>query len=264
MGTSKAYDSPKWPGVNLAVGDAVSSGIDDQELANAVSIFADAYKTHISSGRIGIGSYGGIGTGSSGFGRRPSTGGRGGGSGGANRARSASSGARLANFISTAGQSGLSEALRQFNIYEFIDQPLEDFLDSLADWLSGDGGLLDDDALNRAMADTIDELAVDTQSVEEFDTLLTSGLIDLEETLQVYYANVLYRNFEQKEYSFVREKIEREETNAFFSRAHNVIRAIVREELFQDRELSSINWNSDEGVRIADQINQDVLEILIP
>ena len=44
-------------------------------------------------------------------------------------------------------------------------------------------------------------------------------------------ANILAANFEQKEYSIVREKISRENTNDFFARAREIIRAIVRDEL---------------------------------
>ena len=102
-------------------------------------------------------------------------GGRGGGSGGAARARSASSGARLAQFISTAEKSGLDAALREFDLSDLRDKPLDEFLDLVAERLSGDGGLLDDDALNRAMAETINELAETVDSVDELDALLTEG-----------------------------------------------------------------------------------------
>jgi hypothetical protein len=264
MGTSKAYGSPKWPGVNSAVGDAVSSGGSDQEIVDAVGMFAGAYKNHLTSGTTAASSIDRGGALFPGSGRRPSTGGRGGGGGGTARIRSASSGARLANFINTARHSGLSEALRQFNLSDLRDKPLDDFLGSLADWLSGDGGLLDDDALNHAMAETVNELAKEIESVDDFDALLTSGDVDIEATLQIYYANILAINFEQKEYSFVREKIRREETNDFFKSARNIIQAIVRDELSQERDLSSIDWRSPEGQRIADEINQEVLEILIP
>jgi len=264
MGTSKAYGSPKWPGVNSAVGNAVSSGGSDQEIIAATGMFAEAYKNHLTSGTFAPGASDRGGGASPGRGRRPSTGGRGGGGGGAARMRSTSSGARLANFINTAGRFGLNEALRQFNLSDLRDKPLDEFLGSLGDRLSGDGGLLDDDALNRAMAETINELAKEIESVDELDALLTSGAVDIESTLQVYYANILAINFEQKEYSFVREKIQREETNGFFERARNIIRAIVRDELSQERDLSSIDWSSDEGQLIADEINQEVLEILIP
>ena len=264
MGTSKAYGSPKWPGVNPAVGDAVTSGGSDQDIADAVGVFTGAYQGYLKSGTTAISPidrgdarfYGG--------GRRPLAGGRGGGGGGAARIRSASSGAHLANFINTARASGLNEALRQFDISDIREKPLDEFLGSLSDLLSGDGALLDDDALNRAMAETINELAKEIESVDDFEALLTSGNIDIETTLQIYYANILAFNFEQKEYGFVRDKIGRSETSNFFKSARGIIQAIVRDELSQERDISSIDWRSPEGLRIADEINQEVLEILIP
>jgi hypothetical protein len=263
MGTSKVYGSPKWPGVNPAVGVALSSGSpSDQKISAAVGAFAGAYKHHLTSGTITPGG-GGIGLAETG--QRPSGGGgRGGGSGGAARARFASSGARLAQFISTAGKSGLDAALREFDLSDLRDKPLDEFLDSVAERLSGDGGLLDDDALNRAMAETVNELAETVVSVDELDALLTNGDIDVETILQVYYANILAENFEQKEYSVVREKIPREDTKSFFTRARKLIRAMVRDELSSERDLTTIDWSSADGQRIADEINQEVLDILIP
>ena len=134
----------------------------------------------------------------------------------------------------------------------------------LTDRLSGEGGLLDDDALNRAMAETVDELAKHVNSVDELDALLTSGNVDIEATLQVLYANILAINFEQKEYIIVREKIDRDETSRFFQQARRIIQAIIRDELSANKALASIDWNSADGQRIADEINQEVLGILIP
>jgi hypothetical protein len=114
------------------------------------------------------------------------------------------------------------------------------------------------------MAETLNELAETVDSVDELDALLTSGNIDIEAVLQVYFANILAANFEQKEYSFVREKISRENTNDFFAWARKLIRAIVRDELSQERDLATIDWSSADGQRIADAINQEVLDILIP
>jgi hypothetical protein len=62
----------------------------------------------------------------------------------------------------------------------------------------------------------------------------------------------------------VREKIGRENTAGFFEQARNIIEAIVRDELSAERDLASIDWNSDDGLRIADDINQEVMDILIP
>lgn len=260
MGTSKVYGSPKWPGVNHSVGDAVTSGdLSDQVMSAPIGAFASAYKNYLASGTSTPGAGG-----TTSSGRGVSGGGsRGGGSGGAARMRSASSGARLAQFISTAIHSGLDAALREYNLAEFRNKPLDEFLELVTESLSSDGGLLDDNALNLAMAETINELAEAVSSVEELDILLTSGNVNVEEILQIYFANILAANFEQKEYSFVREKVSRENTKEFFVRAREVIRAIVRDELSAERDLATINWNSADGQLIADAINRDVLEILI-
>lgn len=261
MGTSASYGSPKWPGVNTSIGDAVSSGHPSSgEVKNAVAAFASAYKSYLNSGSDPSGSGGrGVGatSGSSGGGGR-------GGSGGAARERSAGLGAQLGHFLSTAHRSGFGEALRRFDLSDLKDKPLEEFLDAVVGRLTGDGGLLDDGSLNEALARTLDELSEDIASVEEFEELLESGNIDIEETLQIYYANILIINFEQKEFSVVRDKIAREETKEFFERAGDIIRAIVRDELSRERDLTSLDWNSPEGLRIADSINQEVLDILCP
>jgi len=213
MGTSKSYDSPKWPGVNDQVGDAVSDGMPTTEkVTSAVGAFAGAYKQFINTGTTGRG--GSVTGGSSSTGR--TVGGRGGGGGATARTRAATTGARLGHFLSSAASSGLSNAAQQLGLRELEGRTLEEVLDAVLDRLCEDGGLLDDSALTEAMARTLDELSEDAQTVEEFDELLTSGVENLEEYLQIYFANVLAVNFEQKEGGFVREKIPQDECDRFF------------------------------------------------
>jgi len=261
MGTSKAYDSPKWPGVNGAVGEAVSEGRPTKEkIALAVGAFASGYKGYLNSGTTGR--PGSLTDGSSTGGR--ASGSRGLGSGATARTRAAATGARLAGFLSGAVTGGLNRALEEFDLSDFIGRPLEEVFDAILDKLCEDGGLLDDAALTDAMARTFDELADEAETVEEFDELLTGGTVDIERYLQIYYANVLAVNFEQKESGYVRERIPRAQTEKFFLEAKELISAIIREELSQDRDLASLDWNSPDGIAIADTINQEVLDILIP
>ena len=145
MGTSKSYESPKWPGVNPSIGSAVSSGMpSDKKILASAGVFASGYSSYLSSElnhRASASSRGGGGQAQSGG--RP----RGGGGGRVARARAASSGSRLAHFVSVAANSGLDFALREFNLTDFRDKPLEVFLDTLAERLAGEGGLLGDEAL---------------------------------------------------------------------------------------------------------------------
>ena len=265
MGTSKGYDSPKWPGVNSAVGAAASGAPTAEKLAKAVGVFASGYKTHFSSGVVtpGSGSRSGAAAGRSN--RSGGSGlGRGGGGGGASRTRAASEGARLANFISSAQQSGFQSAISKFGLDELKDKPLDEFLDAMANHLSGEGGILDDDVLDKAMSDTLNELAETAGTVEEFDELLSGDVLNIEDVLQTYYANVLFNHFEQKEYSVVRGKISSSETKKFFNDARALIRAIVRDELAVERDLTQVDWGESQGQQIADSINQEVMDILIP
>jgi hypothetical protein len=260
MGTSKSYDSPKWPGVNDQVGDAVADGLPTQEkVTAAVGAFAGAYKQFINTGTTGQG--GSVTGGSSSAGR--TVGGRGGGGGATARTRAATTGARLGHFLSTAASSGLSDSVQQLGLDDLEGRTLEEVLDAVLDRLCEDGGLLDDSALTEAMARTLDELSEGAETVEEFDKLLTSRAENLEEYLQIYFANVLAVNFEQKEGGFVREKIPQEECEQFFKQARELIRTLVNEELSHERDLASIDWGSAEAVSIADEINQEVLDILI-
>lgn len=260
MGTSKSYDSPKWPGVNDQVGDAVSGGTPTRaKISSAVSGFAGAYRQFINTGTTGR--RGAVSGGTSSTGR--TVGGPGGGGGATARTRGAVSGARLGHFLSSAGTTGLGQALEEMGLRDLEGKPLEEILDAVLDKLCEDGGLLDDSALTEAMARTLNELSEDAETVEEFDALLSGRVGNIEEYLQIYFANALAINFEQKEGGFVREKIPQSECDRFFTQARELIRAIVTEELSRDRDLSAINWNSREAIAIADSINQEVLEILI-
>lgn len=260
MGTSKSYDSPKWPGVNDQVGDAVSDGTPTKEkVTSAISAFAGAYKEFINTGTTGRA---GSVSGAMASGGR-ALGGRGGGSGATARTRAAASGARLGLFLSSAAGSGFRHAAEQLGLGDLAGRSLEEVLDAILDRLCENGGLLDDSALTEAMARTLDELSEDAETLEEFDDLLSARAENLEEYLQIYFANVLAMNFERKEGGFVREKIPQEECDRFFLQARELIRTLVNEELSQERDLASIDWGSSEAVAIADEINQEVLDILI-
>ncbi len=250
MGTSKSYGSPKWPGVNAAVGGATN---DSSKLRGAIRAFASGQQGYIGRGEFSASSGGGAG---SGVARRGS------GSGSHARSRAASSGANLAGFVSAVQHSGIDSALDQFNLADLRDRPIDEALEVLGQRLSEDGGLLDDEALNRAMAETIDEFATDAESIEDLERVLSGNDLDLEVILQVYYSNYLSANFEQKEYAIVREKLSLEKTEQFFTKARALIRSIVRDELATNRDLSTIDWNGPVGRKIADQINQEVMDIL--
>lgn len=260
MGTSKSYDSPKWPGVNAQVGDAVSNGLPTKEkVAKAVGAFTGAYKNYINSGTTGRSGAPSSGISSSGR----TVGAKGGGGGATARTRAAATGARLGQFLSDAATSGLGPTLEKLGLRDLEGKSLDDLLDAILDQLCEDGGLLDDAALTEAMARTLNELSEGTETVDEFDELLNQKADNVEIYLQIYFANVLAVNFEQKEGGFVREKVPQAECDRFFEQARGLIRALVTEELSQERDLAEINWNSAEAFRIADEINQEVLNILI-
>jgi hypothetical protein len=260
MGTTKSYDSPKWPGVNDQIGDVLSDGLPTKDkITSAVGAFAGAYKQFINAGTTGR--PGTVTGGTSSVGR--TVGGRGAGGGATTRTRAAVSGARLGQFLSSAARSGLGHAVEQLGLGDLKGRPLEEVLDAVLDKLCADGGLLDDSALTEAMARTLDELSEDAETVEEFDELLSARAENLEEYLQIYFANVLAINFEQKEGGFVREKIPQKQCDRFFQQARELIRTLVNEELSKDRDLASIDWSGPEAVSIADEINQEVLDILI-
>lgn len=260
MGTSKSYDSPKWPGVNDSVGDAVSDGKPTADgILTAVGAFAGAYKEFLNTGTTGRA--GAVSGGHSGSGR--TTGKRGGGGGATARTRAAGAGARLGQFLSGVASSGLAPTLESFGLSDLVGKPLQEVFDAIIDRLCEDGGLLDDSALTEAMARTLNELGEKAETVEEFDKLLSETPDDLEGYLQAFFANLLAANFEQKEGGFVREKIPQDQCDRFFKESRELIRSLVSEELAKERDLSSIDWAGAEAVSIADQINQEVLNILI-
>ena len=259
MGTSKTYDSPKWPGVNAKVGDAIADGLPAKEkIPAAVGAFTAAYKKFINSGTTGKAGLISGDTSQSG-----STVGSRGGVGATARSRAAVSGARLGSFLSGASASGLGQALDQLGLHDLEGKPLEEVLEAVLDKLCEDGGLLDDSALTEAMARTLDELSKEAKTVEEFDELLSSRAENIEGYLQIYFANILAINFKQKEGGFVRGKISHEECESFFNQASELIRDIVNEELSQEYDLATIDWTSPEAISISDSINQEVLDILI-
>lgn len=256
MGTSGSYGGPKWPASNDAVNNAASAGLPTPAaVAAAVRAFASDYAANrrMADGIGGSGSR--IGS--------KGSGGGGGGGGGGSSGRSARSGARLAQFLGTAQQHGLAEALKELHLEGHEDDALEDLCDVLLEALTEPGGLLDDPALREAMNRTLEELCKGAITAADLERLLTSKSISVEKVVATYYAHALAVNFEIKEFHRIRERVtDQSRARDFLNQSREYIRGFVEYRLASAVDLTKYNLNSAKGVEMAAALNLEVIEAI--
>lgn len=253
MGTSGSYGGPKWPTSSDAVNNAASAGHPTPAaVAAAVRAFASDYAT---SGRTSSGGGGG--------GARSGGKGGGGGGGGGSAGRAARSGARLAQFLGTAQQHGLAEALKELHLEGHEDDALEDLCDVLLEALTEPGGLLDDPALREAMSRTLEELCEGAKTAADLEKLLTGKSVSVEKVVATYYAHALAVNFEIKEFHRIRERVtDQARARDFLNQSREYIRGFVEYRLANAVDLTKYNLNSTKGVEMAAALNLEVIEAI--
>lgn len=87
---------------------------------------------------------------------------------------SRASGARLANFLSTAAAQGPREALRLFKLDHLAGRPIEEVFIGLMEQVCPIGGTIDEGISRDAFVETIDDLA--GAGITDFDNMTTEQL----------------------------------------------------------------------------------------
>jgi hypothetical protein len=262
MGTSKSYPGPKWPDTSQAINDATpEDGAPSQEaVENAVRTFVSDL-IRVNWGRAATG------TASSAGANDATSGGGGGGSGGGGSVpsthRASRSGSRLAKFIDTTNSEGLKAALRELNLEQYANEPVDKLRDALVNALVEPGGLLDDVALRDAMDRTIEELCSNAKDAAELEAILKGKADSIESVVAEFYANVLAVNFENKEFHRIRERVkDRAKVKELLRNARDYIRGFVTHTLPRKVDLKKFNLNGPQGRKVAEELNRRVWEVI--
>lgn len=183
---------------------------------------------------------------------------------GSGRATGVSSGQGVAAFGSGLATVGLTSALESLNLGHLIGGSRFDVLDGLLEALGGEGGTLEDQAVNQALCEAFAHLyPEDAETYEQLEavTLDEAGVIEL---IEFFVAEWAYSRL----LPTLAEKFTHIENPAVVQRRDGELRErmqlLVTLEI-GDRGALSIDWRGEEGrailERVVDQLYEDMEDL---
>jgi len=180
------------------------------------------------------------------------------------RAAGVGAGQAIADFAAGVARDGLTPTLQRLGLGHLVGEDRWEVLDGLLEELVGDGGSLEDQAVERALNDAFRELfGEDAQTYEELEAveLDRDGLIRL---VEHFVANWAYGRL----LPTLAEKFSHIEDPDRAVEAYNLLRErmlkLVRLEV-SDRDALQIDWRGDEGdatlTKVVDQLYEDMEDL---
>ena len=240
MGTSKGYDAPTgplWGAVKRAVTAAAPGGRPTPDVAREI---VAGYVT-AAGGPRGIAS----GTGSAGRGRA------------AQRVA-----AGLAAFVGAVAREGLPAALDRIGLASLVGRPTAEVLDAIIDQLGGPANTLDDVDARNALSALRDEIFDREASLKELEASLATVVSDdaLGDLLIRFFAQYLYEQFTRVFYERLVARVGDGNAAAFLTGIRDYIVSTVHEH-HSTHDLRTVDWASQEGQRIADDILEETFRV---
>lgn len=238
MGTSKSYGGlkgrPNWGPLSSAITQAVNDG---HPTPKAMSVVMSRLVTHM----------GGSQTAASG-------GSRIGGRAGVRTAQ------RFGSFLVSVQANGFPAALNLLagglNV-EDAHQAINVILEKCSD----EAGLLDENAAKAALRDLLKEIGSDAESIKELGDNFNEAIKDYgtEELIVMYFGFYLFEHLCTDFYEkLIKEKGIRE-TEAFYRDLKDYIQEHIKT-ISKHRDLRQVNWNSDYGKGLVQEILRDTLK----
>lgn len=188
--------------------------------------------------------------------------------GGARRAAEGSVAARrtaprIGGFLSDIAKSGVSEALRNVNLDEYIGRSAVDLLVGISETLLPKPDTLDDsaayDAGLAAFQDLLEQYDAMEEGIEALDALDAQGI---ERALEHFIA----RYISSAVLSVLSERIERgSATPEHCAEIHKIVRVVMIETVrldFRGRDVVNMDWDGAEGRRVIDRLLLDAFSLL--
>ncbi len=212
------------------------------------------------AGGSGAGSGGGgsAGTGKAG---RSGGGGRkgvgGGGSGGSVRPAAQ----RLATFISQVPKIGLRQALIDAGV-ENVDQlPPEQIALAIADVLVVDTSSIVQTELRDALSKVLEKVCDNPQTMEAAEGKLTASAYDLQAVVQMLFESYIVARFTTYFSEHEAAKHGYDAAQNIVNEARQYVASEMALEKAERRDLTAVNWGSDEGAKIIDGILERTIAI---
>jgi len=167
----------------------------------------------------------------------------------------------IGDFLNSIQKKGLQETLKEKNLDHLSQKNIDDIKDELIDYFADPAINGDSIAARKAAEKAFDDMLQNVENLEDFEKALTG--IELELFLCDFFANYIselfYRTFDE----------EYQNKNNVNSRdAARVLKQIekdIKERVKScqiDKPLSKLDWNSQEGQGMIQEILKESLELL--
>jgi len=243
MGTSSPYSSP-------------SNGDWSQLKGDLTSLTKDPANNSLQSKVLGefVSAIGGA----SGFASSSKIGGKGG-------SFSSASGRKVAqgigDFLSSIQKKGLEEVLKEKNLEHLSQKNVDDIKDELIDHFADPAINGDSISARKAAEKAFDDMLKNVENLEDFEKALTA--VELESFLCDFFANYIselfYRTFEEEYQN--KDNVNARDAARVLKQIEKDIKERVKSCQI-DKPLSELDWKSQEGENMIQEILKESLELL--
>lgn len=167
----------------------------------------------------------------------------------------------LMGFISGVRANGLNSTLADLGMPNILSAKPADIINFLIVVCTSNGGSLDETAAKSANDQLLEELLSDCENIEDVESVLQE--VDGEKTRDLlinFFTNYIVEFSTQ----LFHEKIFNKEDGELKQNVFKEVRFYIREKLKEidfDEDLSSVDWQSQNGKSLIDKIQQQTLEV---
>ena len=167
---------------------------------------------------------------------------------------------RLASFISSVREVGLTETLRREGLADFAGRPVQEILFALLDRIGGPSSTLDDVDARAALARLQEEYLAEAVDADDVERILQAEVSNLDDFLARYFGFYLCEQFSRVFFERLVQRVGQPNALSFLTDIDDFILASVANRL-GSRPADIIDWAGTEGMQICSAIMQATLEV---
>ena len=169
---------------------------------------------------------------------------------------------KMGGFFSSVADVGFHKAFEDAGLGSLEGKTLSEIAHSLLDHLGGPSNTLDETDARTALCDLMDEILNDADSPEDIEEAMETRSYGeaLDNLIRRFFGYYIYEQFCRNFYGQLVANIGNEETEKSVDEIRIYICEVLKDAT-GDQDVSQINWNSDQGQQIIEEILQETLEV---
>jgi hypothetical protein len=161
---------------------------------------------------------------------------------------------RLAGFISEVPKVGLRQALINAGVHDVDTLPPDRIALAVADVLLADASLLIQAELRAALATVLEKVCDQPATLADAEEMFSNSAYDLQNIVQMLFECYIMERFKTLFCEHEAAKHGYEATDRTLSEARQYVASEMQLEQAERKDLTAVNWASEEGAKIVDAI----------